>query len=240
LLFPVNKKVILSDYPGIIMYSIFYFWAAFISALITPGIITTYTLFKAFTVNYTVRKKDKDNEDESPQKMNLISFIKNVFYYKKTFIIILTMIKLILSANSYLGSSYTLGLIIAILILIFGMKLLIPNDVDDSLFSVLNDKFPPLEQQVPQKGSPVDMCNKEANKDLNITTNIDTGISNITKQPINVLKMNLNKSIPARSTEQVASAIESQVAPVELNQNMVGGKRENNKTKQKLYKIKLV
>ena len=93
---------------------------------------------------------------------------------------------------------------------------------------------------MPKKGSPVDMCNKEANKDLNINTNIDTGISNITKQPINVLKMNLNKSIPTKLTEQVASAIESQVAPADPIQNMMGGKRENTKTKQKLYKIKLV
>ena len=150
------------------------------------------------------------------------------------------MINLILSANSYLGSSYTLGLIIAILILIFGMKLLIPNDVDDSLFSVLNDKFPPLEQQVPQKGSPIDMCNKEANNELNTTTNMDTGISNVTKQPLNVLKINQNKVMPTRSTELVAPAIESQVAPVEPNQNMVGGKRGNIKPRQKLYKIQLV
>jgi hypothetical protein len=236
LLFPANKKVILNDYPGIIMYSIFYFWAAFISVMITPAIITTYTLFKALTVNYTVRKKDNDTEDKTTQKMNLVSFIKNVFYYKKTFIIILTMMKLILSANSYLGSSYMIGVIIAILILIFGLKILIPSDADDSLFSVLNDKFPPLDQQVPKKGSPIDMCNKEVNKDLNINTNIETGISNITKQPLNVLKTNLNKSMLTRSKEQSAPLAVSN----DSNKNMIGGKRENIKTKQKIYKIKLV
>ena len=239
LFFPENKEVIWLDYPGIFTYSILYFWTTVISIIITPVIITAYTLFKALNVNYIVRKND-NKTDEPIQKMNLVSFIKNVFYYKKIFIIILTMINLILSANSYLGSSYTLGLIIAILILIFGMKLLIPNDVDDSLFSVLNDKFPPLEQQVPQKGSPVDMCNKEANNELNTTTNMDTGISNVTKQPLNVLKINQNKVMPTRSTELVAPAIESQVAPVEPNQNMVGGKRGNIKPRQKLYKIQLV
>ena len=223
LLFPANKKVILIDYPGIIMYSILYFWAGFISVMITPAIITLYTLFKALTVNYTVRKKD--NQDDTPQKMNLVSFIKNVFYYKKTFIIILTMLKLISSANSYLGSSYMLGVIIAILILIFGLKILVPNDADDSLFSVLNVNFPPLDQQVPQKGSPIDMCNKDMNKG---TTNINIGttISNITKQPSNVLK-----NIPI---------------PADPNKKMIGGKREpirsnsNSKPKQKLYNFKLV
>ena len=245
LFFPANKEVIWLDYPGIFMYSILYFWTTVISIIITPAIITAYTLFKALTVNYIVRKKD-NKTDEPIQKMNLVSFIKNVFYYKKIFIIILTMINLILSANSYLGSSYTLGLIIAILILIFGMKLLIPNDVDDSLFSVLNDKFPPLDQQVPQKGSPVDMCNKESNNELNTdtVTNMDTGISNVTNQPLNVLKINQNKIMPTRPTELVAPAIESQVAPVvapvEPNQNMIGGKRENKRCKQKIYKIQLV
>jgi hypothetical protein len=271
LLFPANKKVILTDYPGIIMYSIFYFWAAFISVMITPAIITTYTLFKALTVNYTVRKKDNDTEDKTTQKMNLVSFIKNVFYYKKTFIIILTMIKLILSANSYLGSSYMLGLIIAILILIFGLKILIPSDADDSLFSVLNDKFPPLDQQVPKKGSPIDMCNKEANTDLNVNAGVSS-ISNITKQPSNVLKMNLNKSMgmPTKSIEPVAvgplsvgplssGPLSGPLAsgpltgplssgplagplagPTQQNQNMFGGKRGHIKSKQKIYKIKLV
>ena len=73
-----DEDTLLLDYPGIIMYAILYFWAAVISIMISPAIITIYTLFKALSVNYIVRKKDKT--DEPPQKMNLISFIKNVFY----------------------------------------------------------------------------------------------------------------------------------------------------------------
>jgi hypothetical protein len=209
------------------MYSILYFWGAFYSIIITPAFITLYTLFKALTVNYIVRKKD-NKTDEPIQKMNMISFIKNVFYYKKTFIIILTMIKLILSANSYLGTSYMLGVMIAILILIFGMNILVPNEVNDSLFSVLDFNFPSLNQQVPKEGSPIDMCNKEAYKEAINTTNINTniGISKITNQPLDVLKINQNN--PA------------QVAPTDPNNKMLGGKKEPIKSKQKLYKIKLV
>jgi hypothetical protein len=227
LLFPANKTLILLDYPLIFMYSILYFWGAFYSIIITPAFITLYTLFKALTVNYIVRKKD-NKTDEPIQKMNMISFIKNVFYYKKTFIIILTMIKLILSANSYLGTSYMLGVMIAILILIFGMNILVPNEVNDSLFSVLDFNFPSLNQQVPKEGSPIDMCNKEAYKEAINTTNINTniGISKITNQPLDVLKINQNN--PA------------QVAPTDPNNKMLGGKKEPMKSKQKLYKIKLV
>jgi hypothetical protein len=160
--------------------------------------------------------------------MNLISFIKNVFYYKKTFIIILTMIKLILSANSYLGTSYMLGVMIAILILIFGMNILVPNEVNDTLFSVLDFNFPSLNQQVPKEGSPIDMCNKEAYKEATNSTNINTniGISKITNQPLDVLKINQNKP--------------EQVALTDPNKKMLGGKKEPIKSKQKLYKIKLV
>jgi hypothetical protein len=218
LLYPDKKEVLLIDYPGIFMYSILYFWAAFISIMITPALITGYTLFKALSVNYIVRQKD-NKSDEPIQKMNLVSFIKNIFYYKKTFIIILAMIKLIFSANSYLGTSYMLGVIIAILILIFRMNILVPSDTDDSLFSVLNDKFPPLDQQVPKKGSSIDICNKDANKGTT-NINIGTSINNITKQPLNVLK----------------------VIPSEPTKKMIGGKREtiNIKSKQKLYNFKLV
>jgi hypothetical protein len=218
LLKPNNEDPFLSDYPGIIMYSILYFWAAFFSVLISPALITIYTLFKALSVNYIVRKKD-NKSDEPAQKMNLISFIKNVFYYKKTFIIILTMLKLMSSVNSYLGTSYLPGAIIAILILIFKLNILIPDDVDNSLFSVLNTNFPPLDQQVPKEGAPINMCNPDL--DTNTTTNTNTtaipSISIVTNQPSNVL--------------EVASS---------SNKIIGGGKRKISMPKQKLYKIKLV
>ena len=215
---PNNEDALLFDYPKIIMYSILYFWAAFISVMISPALITIYTLFKALSVNYIVRKKD-NNSDEPAQKMNLISFIKNVFYYKKTFIIILAMLKLMSSANSYLGSTYMPGVIIAILILIFGLNILIPDDAEDSLFSVLNTNFPTLDQQVPKEGINVDMCKPDLNTNTNMDTNPSPSISTVTKQPSNVL--------------EVASS---------GSKMMGGGKRKPSvpKSKQKLYNLKLV
>jgi hypothetical protein len=217
LLKPNNEDPILSDYPGIIMYSILYFWAAFFSVIISPVLITTYTLFKALSVNYIVRKKD-NKPDEPVQKMNLISFIKNVFYYKKTFIIILAMLKLMSSTNSYLGSSYMPGVIIAILILIFKLKILIPDDADDTLFSVLNTNFPPLDKQVPKEGININICNPDTNKVV-ASTDTPSIISIVTKQPSNVL--------------EVASP---------GNKMMGGGKRNPvvTKSKQKIYNLKLV
>jgi hypothetical protein len=221
-----GEATLLFDYPGIIMYSILYFWGAIISIMISPALITIYTLFKALSVNYIVRKKDKP--DDPPQKMNLISFIKNVFYYKKTFIIILAMFKLMGSANSYLGSSYMLGVIIAILILIFGLNILIPDDPDDSLFSVLNPKFPTLDQQEAKSGNSIDICNVDIKKvDTNkVVSNSDKNssinISIVTKQPADVLEV----IIPEGNTKKIIG----------------GGKRKISitKSKQKLYNLKLV
>ena len=216
LLKPNNEDPLLSDYPGIIMYSILYFWAAVFSVVISPALITLYTLFKALSVNYIVRKKD-NKPDDPVQKMNLISFIKNVFYYKKTFIIILAMLKLMSSTNSYLGSSYMPGVIIAILILIIKLKILIPDDADDTLFSVLNTNFPPLDKQVPKEGINIDICNPDTNKVVTNTT--PSIISPVTKQPSNVL--------------EVASS----------GNKMIGGGKRNPivpKSKQKIYNLKLV
>ena len=208
------------------MYSILYFWATIISITISPALITIYTLFKALSVNYIVRKKDKI--DEPPQKMNLISFIKNVFYYKKTFIIILSVLKLMSSTNSYLGSSYMIGLIIAILILIFGLNILIPDDPDDSLFSVLNPNFPTLEQQEPKSGNSINMCNNkvDTNKvvsNTNTNTNSSINISIVTKQPADVLEA----VIPEKENKKIIGG---------------GGKRKDSmtKSKQKIYNLKLV
>jgi hypothetical protein len=187
--------------------------------MISPAIITIYTLFKALSVNYIVRKKDKT--DEPPQKMNLISFIKNVFYYKKTFIIILAMFKLMSSTSSYLGSSYMPGVIIAILILIIGLNILIPDDADDTLFSVLNTNFPALDQQEPKAGGPIEMCNPDINK-VSSDKKPSIDISIVTKQPADVLEVTTLQGEP--------------------NKTIGGGKRKigMTKSKQKLYNLKLV
>ena len=127
------------------------------------------------------------------------------------------MLKLMSSANSYLDSSYMPGVIIAILILIFGLNILIPDDVDDSLFSVLNTNFPTLDQQVPKEGISINMCNKDLNTNPNPNPNPNPSISIVTKQPSNVLEVTSSS-----------------------NKMMGGGKRKNSMPKQKLYKIKLV
>ena len=76
------------------------------------------------------------------------------------------------------------GVIIAILILVFGMNILAVDD-PSSLFSV-KAEFPPLSQPPSEKGQPVNTCFPEVKqKPNNMAGDI---ISRVTGEPVNVLK----------------------------------------------------
>jgi hypothetical protein len=127
-----------------LLYVMGYFIGAIYSAiLISPVVVTTYTFFKALGANYVVRDKNFNGNPEHAQKLNVFSFIKSSLYYKKTFIIILVMLNLMGTTNEYLGTSYLPGVIIALLILIFGLKILDTN-IPEYLFPVFNSNFPTL------------------------------------------------------------------------------------------------
>ena len=172
-------------YVKLFMFFLLYLLGALCSAVVTPTFITLYTFIKALSATYVVRQKPPLANPADAPKLNLFSFIKNILYYKKTFIIILVMLNLMSSTNKYLGTSYMPGVIIAILILVFGMNILAVDD-PSSLFSVLKAEFPPLSQPPSEKGQPVNTCFPEVKqKPNNMAGN---KISNVTNQPVNVLK----------------------------------------------------
>jgi hypothetical protein len=149
-----------------VLYLITYFIGAMYSAIIiSPVVVTCYTFFKALGANYVVRDKNFDinsSKQEDAPKQNVFSFIKSALYYKKTFIIILVMLNLMGATNEYLGTSYLPGVIIALLILIFGLKIL-NIDKPENLYSVVNSNFPPLSQpQVNLENTEeVEICKEE-------------------------------------------------------------------------------
>jgi hypothetical protein len=220
----LNSKEInqtLYDYPRICMYFTLYFIATIFSMMISPALITAYTLFKSLSVNYITRNKSQ-KPGEPVQKMNLISFIKNVLYYKKTFIIILAMLKLMSSTNTYLGSTYMPGVIIAILVVIFYMKILVPDDASDYLYPVVNTNFPTVEPSIVEKGGEVKTCAEPVNNVID-TSSINSDVSKITGQPVNVLQEITGGITGGRKSFK----------------NMEGG-RSKKIPKSKLYNIKLV
>jgi hypothetical protein len=149
------------SYPA---HVIIYFIGALYSALlISPILVTTYVFLKALGANYVVRDKNFKGDPKDAPKLNVFSFIKSSLYYKKTFIIILVMINLMSVTNVYLGTSYLPGVIIALIILIFGLKVLEINPPEE-LFSVLNPNFPPIKQpevDLETKLPEVDVCEEK-------------------------------------------------------------------------------
>jgi len=207
-----------------------YFIAGIWSAIGSPVIITLYTFYKALSAEYVVRNKNYKGAPEDAPKMNLFSFIKNVMYYKKTFIIILVMINLMGITNEFLGTSYMPGVIIAILILTFGLRIF-EIDEPTELYNVINPNFPPLvrtEAKILESppNEPIETCNiKPPAKKFE-----GNGSTKITGKPINVL---------------LATKVNGEPSIISNNEILKGGKSTSKskiktKTKTKTYNLKLV
>jgi hypothetical protein len=160
---PLYKKW--STYYNPLLVIMYFIGAMYSAIIISPVVVTTYSFFKALGANYVVREKNSQEvpPNEVP-KLNVFSFIKSALYYKKTFIIILVMLNLMVATNEYLGTSYLPGVIIALLILIFGLKIL-QTEVPEKLFPVVNTNFPSLSQpkvdlEYPDK---IEICKEEKN-----------------------------------------------------------------------------
>ena len=214
----MNPEDLIPPYYSAPFHMFIYFIGAIISIWVTPAFITLYTLFKSLSASYYVREH---NQSDPPKKLNLISFIKNILYYKKTFILILAMLKLMSSTNDYLGASYMPGVIIAILILIFGMNMLVSGDASIALFEVVkNAEFPPLKEPPVEAGSIVDNCKKEK---VIIKSQAEMSkIITITDKPANVLQDATVQSLKGGRNKQINNYLQT------------GGKR------MKKYNIRLV
>jgi len=213
--------------------NIFYVFAYFIGALysaiiISPTIVTFYALFKALGANYVVRDKTTNKVPDDAPKQNVFSFIKSTLYYKKTFLIILVMINLMGITNEYLGPSYLPGVIIAILILIFGLKILETTEPAD-LCLVKNPKFPSLNQpkvnltkDFLSSLTPVDMCSDKPTPYIDRSANVTTVTGYLGS---NVLENNMaNNNMGSNITPLIGGAPGLQ----------------KTKLKRKIYNLKLV
>jgi hypothetical protein len=211
-----------------ILYVMLYFIASIYSAIIiSPVVVTLYTFFKALGANYVVRDKNYKGLPEDAPKLNVFSFIKSALYYKKTFIIILVMLNLMGATNQYLGSSYLPGVIIALVILIFGLKIL-NIDRPENLFPVLNSNFPPLSQPKVNLNNetPVKICNNKEENYSNFIPKITKSITGYWGP--NVFETNTTK--PSSSSYSGGGrAIKNIVSNV-----------SNPKPKTKIYNLKLV
>jgi hypothetical protein len=206
-----------------------YFIGAMFSAfIIDPTIVTFYAFVKALRANYVVRDNNRNKILKNAPKQNLFSFIKSTLYYKKTFLIILVMLNLMGVTNEYLGTSYLPGVIIAILILIFGLKILEVNAPED-LFKVTNSNFPALIQpdvdlltDIP----PVNMCNDKPTKLPDVPTIITTVTGFTGSNVLQNVSASESLSHGGSSNKKINVGLQNQIPKT--------------KTKTKFYNLKLV
>jgi hypothetical protein len=83
-----------------------------------PIIFTLYALISPLYAKYKLI--DTTNNDKTvSENQGVINFITSTFVYKKFFFFVLASLSLISNGNNYLGSSYLVGILIAIVILYF-------------------------------------------------------------------------------------------------------------------------
>jgi hypothetical protein len=107
----------------------------------SPMYLTFYTMFKTILARYKLKIED----DFSPQGggvsglKSIITFIKDTFSYKRTYIIFLSIVNLFMSANTYLGTNYFVGVIIAVILAIVYCNILVSKkpDGDNTLIKIV-------------------------------------------------------------------------------------------------------
>jgi len=106
-----------------------------ISTFVTPIIFTLYALISPLTAKYKLIDTT-DGDKPVLENQGVINFITSTFVYKKFLFFVLASLSLITNGNTYLGSSYLVGILIAIIILYFigFYKNPIPMHDDDLTF----------------------------------------------------------------------------------------------------------
>jgi outer membrane murein-binding lipoprotein Lpp len=104
---------------------------------ISPIVTTFYTLIKTiFDTKYKLKKafnfsgNDDDSNNYTGSK-GFGSFIKDTFVYKRTYLICLSIINLLIQTSTFLGTNYLVGVFVAIIMAIWFCDILVSTKPDD-------------------------------------------------------------------------------------------------------------
>jgi len=158
-----------------VFFFFFGFTICLISTFVSPVLLTIYALFSPLFAKYNLIDIDAQNKPVVTENQGVFDFIQSTFVYKKFFFFILATISLIYNAAIYLGSSYMIGIIIAIVIVyLLGLyKNPIPTHQEDVSFrssEISNVKQP----------KPVEICPPiQEEGDINLVTREDLDPNNV-------------------------------------------------------------
>ena len=146
-----RKENYLKQIPFLQYFKYFFMWIFvtiglaiyFIGSMFmfSPLFLTFYPIIKTLGATYNLKIEDEFSSDENLKSgsKGLLSFIKDTFSYKRTYIIFLSIINLFTCSNAYLGLNYFIALIIAVIMAIIYCNILVAtkSDGDNTLIKVI-------------------------------------------------------------------------------------------------------
>jgi hypothetical protein len=112
---------------------VFYFMIS--SLLVSPIYTTFWTLAKTASVKYKVKLNDDISADDSggfSKLKGIGDFIRDSFAYKRTYLVMLSIVNLLMQANVYLGTYYFAAIFISIILAVIFCDIFVsktsPND----------------------------------------------------------------------------------------------------------------
>ena len=102
--------------------------------IIFPFYLTFMPIIKTLMAKYTLgtNKEPLDESSKPTDKKSLLSFIKDTFAYKRTFLLFLSILNLFTCANTWLGEQYFGAVIIAIILAIVFCDIFAVTEPDDN------------------------------------------------------------------------------------------------------------
>ena len=92
------------------------------SLLVSPIYTTFYTIFKTVGIKYKLKLEDDFSSDDSGSGDSTLkgmgNFIRDSFAYKRTYLVALSIVNLLMQANIYLGTYYFAAIFISIILAI--------------------------------------------------------------------------------------------------------------------------
>jgi hypothetical protein len=116
---------------NMLMFFFVWFITTMMSIMFTPIFVIIYCLISPLSAKYSLAQRDKQKNDKL---YSFANFLKDIVTYKETILLVLCIYKLITNTNTYLGNSYSAGIFIALIILIFVFKIFvipIPTDITE-------------------------------------------------------------------------------------------------------------
>jgi len=179
----------------------------------SPVYLTFYTVYKSLTAKYKLKKEfnfSGDSSGDTTGPKGLLSFIKDTFIYKRTYLVFLSIINLFMASNTYLGTYYFIAVIIAVIMAIVFCDVLVSTKPDnDNTLIKRTPKKEDEEEEDEDNPENDDIDNDQCNDTTDIIGKYKTEIAEQVKQiqdkQLDIQKLFLNIQGSGKSIDELKS-----------------------------------